>query len=142
MHPIIAYEATKERLADWHQKAERGRRKHNRRFALTNLATVLASRVHAALTPRGRRQASLRLASGHGHDLTNRLSVPAAFGRCCLMHQLSSETPTQSGCDAGAATRPGPVHEQIRPTSGGNVMAINADKLQEFLGQFIADLDE
>lgn len=58
MHPIIAAEATRERLADWHQKAERGRRKHGRRFVLKHLPAFLAPRVRAALTARSQTPAS------------------------------------------------------------------------------------
>jgi hypothetical protein len=69
MHPIIAYQATKERLADWHEKAERGRRKHRRRIVPKNLATVLAPCLHAALTARSQRSASLPpRPNGQGHQ--------------------------------------------------------------------------
>ena len=48
MHPIIAYEATKERLAALRRRAERNRWKHGRHAAL-GLATVLARRRRRAL---------------------------------------------------------------------------------------------
>jgi hypothetical protein len=79
MHPIIAYQATKERLAGGHQTAERGRKKHRRRIVLNNLATVLAPRVRAALTARSHGSASLRpRPGGQGHVLTNPISASNA----------------------------------------------------------------
>ena len=54
MHPIIANEATKQRLADWRSRAERNHMKHARHCTLERLATVLARRVRAALAAAAR----------------------------------------------------------------------------------------
>ena len=64
MHPIIAHEATKERLADWRSRAERNRTKHARHIALGRLATDLARRVRAALTARSQGPTSSQPARG------------------------------------------------------------------------------
>jgi hypothetical protein len=67
MHPIIANEVAKARIADWHRQAERdrmaraarlARREHDRRFAPGQLATVFARRVLAVLGARSLRPAS------------------------------------------------------------------------------------
>jgi hypothetical protein len=62
MHPIIAHEVAKARIADWHRQAERDsmaraarldRQPRRRRFVPGDLATGFARRVRAALAARG-----------------------------------------------------------------------------------------
>jgi hypothetical protein len=61
MHPIIAHEAAKARIADRHRQAERGRvaqaarlarKPHRRRFMPGDLATGFARRARAVLAAR------------------------------------------------------------------------------------------
>jgi len=67
MHPLIAHEVAKARIADWHRQAERDRlaraarltgRKPHRHFAPGHLTAVLARRLRAVLASRSLRPAS------------------------------------------------------------------------------------
>jgi hypothetical protein len=58
MHPLIAHEVAKARIADWHRQAERDRiaraarlasREHDRRFTPGHPATVFARRAFATV---------------------------------------------------------------------------------------------
>ena len=64
MHPIIAHDAAKARIADWHRQAERdrvtraarlARKPHRRRFMPGDLATGFARRARAVLAARSPR---------------------------------------------------------------------------------------